>query len=143
MRLANVRFRPSRLPRAEDFGIYFLRGADVGIAACKMGDDLPRGEFLVDGGLGATTQKGILRNVLAPGRYRINPYAYSVEVIGEQVMKSGTQEKHAGWVNIPTGLVGVITHLAPNKALGTLPGIQNKVLQPGIYPVNPKEAIGL
>jgi regulator of protease activity HflC (stomatin/prohibitin superfamily) len=121
-----------------------IEGGHVGIAACKMGDDLPRGEFLVDGGLGATTQKGILRNVLAPGRYRINPYAYSVEVIAEQVVKSdtksGTQEKHAGWVNIPTGLVGVITHLAPNKALGTLPGIQNKVLQPGIYPVNPKEA---
>jgi hypothetical protein len=42
MRLANVRFRPSRLPRAEDFGIYFLRGADVGIAACNVAFELPR-----------------------------------------------------------------------------------------------------
>jgi len=121
-----------------------IEGGKVGIVTCKMGDDLPRGEFLVDGTLGTTAQKGILRNVLAPGRYRINPYAYSVEVIGEQVaksdsQKSGSQEKHAGWVNIPTGLVGVVTSLAPNKARGTLPGIQNKVLQPGLYPVNPKE----
>ncbi len=122
-----------------------IEGGHVGIVTCKMGDDLPRGEFLVDGILGATTQKGILRNVLAPGRYRINPYAYSVEVIAEQVLKTdtqlktGTQEKHAGWVSIPTGYVGVVTCLTPNKARGTLPGIQNKVLQPGLYPVNPKE----
>jgi regulator of protease activity HflC (stomatin/prohibitin superfamily) len=122
-----------------------IEGGHVGIATCKMGDDLPRGEFLVDGMLGSTMQKGIFRNVLAPGCYRINPYAYSVEVIGEQVVKSGSQdkpnaqEKHAGWVNIPTGFVGVVTNLAPNPIRGTLPGIQNKVLQPGIYPVNPKE----
>ena len=54
-------------------------------------------------------------------------------------MKSGTQEKYAGWVKVPTGFVGVVTNLAENKARGTLPGIQNKVLQPGLYPVNPKE----
>jgi regulator of protease activity HflC (stomatin/prohibitin superfamily) len=116
-----------------------IDGGNVGIVTCKMGDDLPRGEFLVDGTLGETTYKGIFRNVLAPGRYRINPYAYTVEIIGEQVLKSGTQDKHAGWVNIPTGYVGVVTNLAPNKARGTLPGIQSKVLQPGLYPVNPKE----
>jgi regulator of protease activity HflC (stomatin/prohibitin superfamily) len=121
-----------------------IDGGHVGIVTCKMGDDLPRGEFLVDGTLGATTQKGILRSVLAPGRCRFNPYAYSIEVIGEQVAKSGSpdkpqQEKHAGWVSVPTGLVGVVTNLAPNKARGTLPGIQNNVLQPGIYPINPKE----
>jgi regulator of protease activity HflC (stomatin/prohibitin superfamily) len=123
-----------------------IEGGKVGVVACKMGDDLPSGEFLVDGALGSTASKGILRNVLAPGRYRINPYAYSVEVVGEQVSKSGgqdpksgTQEKHAGWVTVPTGLVGVVTNLAPNKARGTLPGIQNKILQPGIYLVNPKE----
>jgi hypothetical protein len=120
-----------------------IEGGKVGVVTCKMGDDLPRGEFLVDGTLGETTHKGILRNVLAPGRYRFNPYAYSVEMIAEQVTKSGTpagtQEKHAGWVNIPTGLVGVVTYLAPNKARNTLPGIQNKVLQPGLYPINPKE----
>jgi regulator of protease activity HflC (stomatin/prohibitin superfamily) len=119
-----------------------IDGGHVGIVACKMGEDLPRGEFLVDGTLGATTHKGILRNVLAPGRYRFNPYAYSVEVITEQVARSGQQDKqdkHAGWVNIPTGYVGVVTNLAPNKARGTLPGIQSKVLQPGLYPINPKE----
>ncbi len=116
-----------------------IDGGHVGIVTCKMGDDLPRGEFLVDGTPGTTTQKGILRNVLAPGRYRINPYAYSVEVIAEQIVKSDAQEKNAGWVNIPTGYVGVVTNLAPDKARGTLPGIQSKVLQPGLYLVNPKE----
>ncbi|HEV8003498.1 MAG TPA: SPFH domain-containing protein [Planctomycetaceae bacterium] len=116
-----------------------IDGGNVGIVTCKMGDDLPRGEFLVDGTLGTTTYKGILRNVLAPGRYRFNPYAYTVEVMAEKIVKSGVQDKHAGWVSIPTGYVGVVTSLAPNKLRGTLPGIQNKVLQPGLYPVNPKE----
>ena len=30
----------------------------------------------------------------------------------------------------------------PKQGPGTLPGIQNKVLQPGLYPINPKEAAG-
>jgi len=116
-----------------------IDAGEVGVVACKMGDDLPAGEFLVDGDVGSTRQKGILRKVLAPGRYRINPYAYTVETVKEQVVKSGAQEKYAGWVTVPAGYVGVVTNLAENKARGTRPGIQNKVLQPGLYPVNPKE----
>jgi regulator of protease activity HflC (stomatin/prohibitin superfamily) len=117
-----------------------IDAGQVGVVTCKMGEDLPAGEFLVDGDVGSTRYKGILRTVLPPGRYRLNPYAYSVETIAEQVVNSGAnQKKRAGWVSIPTGNVGVVTNLAENKARGTHPGIQNKVLQPGIYPINPKE----
>jgi len=111
----------------------------VGIVTSKLGDELPPGQFLVDGDVGNTKQKGVLRKVLAPGRYRINTYAYEVETKGLNVVKEGRQEKQSGWVNIRTGYVGVVTNLAPNPRTGAKAGIQNRVLQPGIYPVNPKE----
>ena len=54
-----------------------IEGGHVGIATCKMGDDLPRGEFLVDGTLGSTTQKWrFFATSSLRGCYRINPYAY-------------------------------------------------------------------
>ena len=109
----------------------------VAVVSSKMGKDLTDGDFLVDGDLDSTEEKGILRQVFAPGTYRINDYAYSVEVIQEKILPSGTQTKHAGWVSIPTGYVGVVTNLTDNKLTKAVAGIQDKVLQPGLYPVNP------
>ena len=111
----------------------------VAVVSSKMGKDLTDGDFLVDGDLDSTEEKGILRQVFAPGTYRINDYAYSVEVIQEKILPSGTQTKHAGWVSIPTGYVGVVTNLTDNKLTKAVAGIQDKVLQPGLYPVNPNE----
>ncbi len=111
----------------------------VAVVSSKMGKDLTEGDFLVDGDLDSTEEKGILRQVFAPGTYRINDYAYNVEVIQEKILPSGTQNKHAGWVSIPTGYVGVVTNLTGNKLTKAVAGIQNKVLQPGLYPVNPNE----
>lgn len=108
----------------------------VGIVTCKLGGSLPDGEFLVDGEIGETQFKGVLRKVLGPGRYRINPYGYEVNVVQTEVTKT---KKYSGWVNIPTGYVGVVTNLADNPLTKQTAGIQNKVLQPGIYPINPKE----
>ena len=112
---------------------------EVGIVTCKLGDDLPAGEFLVDGDIGNTKFKGILRKVLHPGRYRINPYGYEVEKVQLQTFISGNTEKKAGWVEIPTGYVGVVTNLAGNPLTGTVAGISDKVLPPGIYPINGRE----
>ncbi len=105
----------------------------------NMGNDLKDGQFLVDGELGETLEKGTLRKVFGPGTYRINPYAYEVTVIKEETVVSGKQVKHNGWVSIPTGYVGVVTNLTDNKNTGAKAGIQDNVLQPGLYPVNPKE----
>ena len=117
-----------------------VKPGEVAVVSSKMGDDLKNGQFLVDGDLDATTQKGILRKVFGPGTYRINDYAYNVKVIaGDEMIKSGLQTKHAGWVAIPTGYVGVVTNLTDNPITKALPGIQDKVLQPGLYPVNPNE----
>lgn len=111
----------------------------VGIVTCKLGNNLPPGEFLVDGDIGNTSHKGILRKVLHPGRYRINPYGYEVKVVGTETFISGNSEKKSGWVEIPTGHVGVVTNLASNPITGGKPGIADKVLPPGIYPINGKE----
>lgn len=116
-----------------------IEPGEVGIVVCKMGEDLPEGEFLVDGKLGETTQKGTLRKVLPPGRYRVNWHAYEVSKAKTQLITSGTQVKQAGWVSIPTGYVGVVTNLAANPLTNQDSGIQPNVLPPGTYPINPRE----
>ena len=118
-----------------------IKPGEVGVVTCKLGKNLPAGEFLVEGDIGETNHKGILRKVLHPGRYRINPYGYTVEVIKTQQVQSGTDNKQSGWVEIPIGYVGVVTNLAPNPEKGTIAGIQDKVLPPGIYPINGREQI--
>ena len=50
----------------------------VAVVKSNLGDNLPADQFLVDGDLGRTKYKGILRKVFGPGRYRYNPYAYEV-----------------------------------------------------------------
>lgn len=116
-----------------------VKPGQVAVVSSKMGDDLHGGQFLVDGDLDQTTQKGILRKVFGPGTYRINDYAYNVKVIGEETIPSGLQIKYAGWVAIPTGYVGVVTNLTDNPMTKAVAGIQKNVLQPGLYPVNPNE----
>lgn len=116
-----------------------VKPGEVGVVTCKLGEPLPTGEFLVDGEIGETKNKGVLRKVLGPGRYRINPYGYDVQVVQSQVADVGKTKKHSGWVSIPTGYVGVVTNLADNPLLKQKTGIQDKVLPPGLYPVNPRE----
>jgi len=119
-----------------------VRPGEVGLVTCKLGDDLPRGEFLVDGELGDTTSKGILRRVLHPGSYRVNPYGYQVQVVKQPSVASagrGRSDKRWGWITIPTGYVGVVTNLADNPNDGARAGVQDEVLQPGIYLVNGRE----
>lgn len=112
---------------------------EVAIVTSKMGKDLPSGEYLVDGDLDSTEFKGILRMALGPGVYRYNPYAYEFKTIQLETITSGSQIKHAGWVSIDTGYVGVVTNLTSNAATGMQAGIQPDVLQPGLYPINPRE----
>ncbi|MEM9368718.1 MAG: SPFH domain-containing protein [Planctomycetota bacterium] len=119
-----------------------VKPGEIAVVTSKVGDDLPEGEFLVDGDLqgeNRVTQKGTLRKVFGPGRYRANPYAYEFKIIGRESSQLAGQEKVNGWVEIPTGYVGVVTMKADNKLLGLSKGISDKVMQPGLYPVNPNE----
>ena len=119
-----------------------VKPGSVGVVTCKMGDSLPPGEFLVEGGIDGPSRakhKGILRKVFGPGRYRVNPYAFEFTTVEtrQQQVKGGT--KVSGWVDIPTGFVGVVTYLADDARLQKKKGIQTDVLPPGIYPINPSE----
>jgi len=89
-------------------------------------EDLARGRLFADDG-----EKGLLREPLTPGNYRINPYAYRVEMFPA--------------VEVPAGFVGIVTELAgkdPEKpgvfvVQRNERGVQPDVLQPGTYYVNP------
>ena len=107
---------------------FVVPGDKIGIRIALSGDDLPAGQILAQPG-----QKGILREVLKPGRYPYNPYAEAIEL-------------HAP-VTIAAGFRGVVTLLA-----GPLPkdpnvflveegerGVQSKTLEPGTYYLNPYE----
>ncbi len=100
--------------------------AKVGLLTSKVGVDLPSGEFLANPG-----QKGIGRSVLGPGKYRLNPYGYRIDVIDA--------------VSIPVGFIGVVTSLSGEKAADgqfardNQKGVRRDILQPGLYYINPKE----
>ena len=116
-----------------------VQPGQVAVVKSNLGENLPADQFLVDGDLGHTEYKGILRKVFGPGRYRYNPYAYEFKAIETEKRQDGDQVKTAGWVTIPTGYVGVVTNQADNPATGAKAGVQDKVLPPGIYPINPRE----
>ena len=98
----------------------------VGIVTSKVGANLPQGEFLAD-----ANQKGIWRSVIGPGKYRMNPYGYKIDVVDA--------------ISIPIGYAGVITSLSGNQIEGggfagaNQKGVRKDILQPGLYYVNPKQ----
>ena len=106
--------------------VVLIPAGKIGIVTSKVGVDLPEGEFLANPG-----QKGIWRQVLGPGKYRMNPVGYNIEVVDA--------------TSIPIGYDGVVTSLSGKQAPeGGFAGAGEKgvwrdVLQPGLYYVNPRE----
>ncbi|MFO1424223.1 MAG: SPFH domain-containing protein [Candidatus Competibacteraceae bacterium] len=98
----------------------------VGVVTSMIGAELPVGEFLAEPG-----QKGIWRRVLGPGKHRLNPYGYRIDIVDA--------------ISIPVGYVGVVTSLSgrqttPDAFAGPgEKGVRQDILQPGLYYVNPKE----
>ncbi len=98
----------------------------VAVITSKVGEKLAEGEFIAERG-----QKGIWRSVLGPGKYRMNPYGYTIEIVDA--------------ISIPIGYAGVITSLSGQQAENGQfagegqKGVREDVLQPGLYYVNPKE----
>jgi SPFH domain / Band 7 family len=110
----------------------------LGVLVSKIGKPLPEGTYLVD----EKGYRGILRKVLTPGRYRINTYAYEVKIVDvDACAEASTRVKHQAddYTLIPPGYVGVVTNKASDPATGAERGIQEQILQPGIYFLNPEE----
>ncbi len=104
----------------------FIPPGKVGIVTSLVGDNLPAGEFLAEPG-----QKGVWRRVLGPGRYRLNPVGYTIDIVDA--------------VSVPIGFAGIVTNLSGKPAAeGAFAkpdekGVRADVLQPGIYYINPRE----
>ena len=103
-----------------------IPAGSVGIVTSKTGKELPPGEILA----ADDDSKGVWRRVLGPGTYRLNPEGYDVKVVAA--------------INIPIGYAGVVTSLAGKPAhVGKFAGpgekgVLEKILQPGLYYVNPR-----
>lgn len=110
----------------EIVNVTLVQPGKVAIVTSKIGEKLAEGEFIAERG-----QKGIWRSVLGPGKYRMNPYGYNIEIVDA--------------ISIPIGYAGVITSLSGEQAEGgqfagvNQKGVRKDVLQPGLYYVNPKE----
>ncbi|MFN0198991.1 MAG: SPFH domain-containing protein [Planctomycetaceae bacterium] len=117
-----------------------IENGKLGVLVSLCGDDLPHGEFLArvkesDKNVLADPDivltKGIIPQVLNPGRYPINPYLFELEIHEPQT--------------VPAGFKGVVTNLAgkipakPNSLLSEPGerGVQKISLDPGTYYVNP------
>lgn len=98
----------------------------IGIVTSKVGKELSEGEFLAEPG-----QKGIWRNVLGPGKYRMNPVGYKIDIVDA--------------ISIPLGYDGVITSLSGKQAPEgrfagpDQKGVREDILQPGLYYINPRQ----
>ena len=97
----------------------------VGIVTSRIGRELPPGEIIApDAG-----SKGVQKEVLGPGVYRLNPEGYKVEIIDA--------------INIPPGYVGIVTaQTGKEPQPGTFAsagekGVMKDILQPGLYYINP------
>ena len=103
-----------------------IPAGSIGIVTSKTGRELAPGEILAPD----DDSKGVWRRVLGPGTYRLNPEGYDVKTVSA--------------INIPVGYVGVVTSLAGKPAgEGCFAGpgekgVLEKILQPGLYYVNPR-----
>ncbi len=115
-----------------------IRPGKIGIVTAKVGRSRTDGSYLVD----KEGDRGVWRRVLTPGIYRFNKYAYDVEVVPVDACVEARPSGLAGKDDptlIPPGYVGVVTNKAENKLTGEKQGIQDDILQPGIYFLNPAE----
>jgi len=97
------------------------------------GQDLPPGKIIAVEG-----SKGIMAEVLRPGKYRINPYAYQVGLFDAINIRAGS----VGVVDSQIGLDALNDNLPPDQrnqflvAKG-MKGVLPEVLDPGTYYLNP------
>ena len=105
----------------------------LGVRTRLYGKDLPGGQILAPEGC-----KGIVAEVLRPGKYRINPYAYGVQLFDAITIRPG----FGGVVTALTGL-DVLNGEVPEADRNTflvregMKGVKPEVLDAGTYYLNP------
>jgi hypothetical protein len=115
----------------------------MGVRVRLSGKPLPYGHFVAT----SEDQKGIVKDVLRPGRYPLN----AIVKDGQQVLNPRKENNYAEVielhdpVSIPAGYKGIVTNLAgpipenPNTLLvdSGMRGAQKETLEPGTYYMNP------
>ncbi|MGN0854650.1 MAG: SPFH domain-containing protein [Kiritimatiellia bacterium] len=103
-----------------------IPAGSVGVVTAKSGRELADGEIIA----ADRASKGVWKEVLGPGTYRLNPEGYAVKLFNA--------------INIPIGYVGVVTSLTGRPAakgqfaqVGEK-GVIERALQPGLYYINPR-----
>jgi regulator of protease activity HflC (stomatin/prohibitin superfamily) len=110
-----------------------ISAGKLGVLTRLYGKDLPPGQIIA-----GAEYKGIIEEILRPGKYRINPYAYTVELFDATSIPPGS-------VGIVTSLVGqgVLTDNLSEKAKNLflvtpgMKGVIPEVLDSGTYYMNP------
>jgi regulator of protease activity HflC (stomatin/prohibitin superfamily) len=105
----------------------------LGVMTRLFGKDLPPGQIVA-----AADGKGIVAEVLRPGKYRVNPYAYAIELFDATSIRPGS-------VGVVTSLIGqdILGSELPATQRNTLlvgeemKGVVAPVLEPGTYYLNP------
>ena len=105
----------------------------LGVLTRLYGNDLPGGQILAPEGC-----KGIVAKVLGPGKHRINPYAYGVQLFDAITIRPG-------FGGVTTSLVGqdVLAAALPEEDRNTflvkegMKGVLPGILDAGTYYLNP------
>jgi regulator of protease activity HflC (stomatin/prohibitin superfamily) len=112
----------------------------MGVRIRLYGENLPYGHFLAT----HENQKGIVPDVLRPGRYAINAMVKGRESERPKMDYAEIIEIHDP-INIPSGYRGIVTNLSgplaedPNVVIVQpgFRGVQNETLDAGTYYINP------
>jgi regulator of protease activity HflC (stomatin/prohibitin superfamily) len=105
----------------------------VGVLTRLYGKDLERGQIIANAG-----SKGIVADILRPGKYRINPFAYQINMFEAISIRAGC----VGVVLSQIGMDSLGNQLPENKrntflVENDMKGVLPKVLDPGTYYLNP------
>ncbi|MDF7826244.1 SPFH domain-containing protein [Pontiellaceae bacterium B12227] len=105
----------------------------LGVMTRLYGRELQPGRIMA-----VENEKGIVEEILRPGKYRINPYAYHVALFDAINIRPG----HVGVVTALTGQ-DVLNHDVPKEKRNTflvekgLKGVDGMLLDPGTHYLNP------
>lgn len=104
----------------------------LGVVTRLYGKNLPANQIIAGEG-----EKGILANILSPGKHRLNPYAFRVDLADAITIRPG----HVGVVTSLNG-EDVLSGTSTNKPNGflvekSMKGILSDVLDSGTYYLNP------
>ena len=105
----------------------------LGVMTRLFGEELPPGRIIA-----LDNQRGIVKEILRPGKYRINPYAYHVALFDATHIAPGS----VGVMTMLTGRDVLVDELAPEErntfmVEEGLKGVSRKLLEPGTHYLNP------